>query len=257
MQSTKYSFPNFSTLATCFLRSYLVGAAFNTRGMQNVGLIFALEPGLRRIYPNPRDLLAARKRYLKHYNTHLFWTPLLLGIFLSIEDKVSRHVFPKTVLENLKDPTVYTLSAIGDSVFAGSLLVFWSLTTTIMALIGSQKLVIYWIIAWFAILNIFKIVTFILGYKEGLSFILRLKRWKLIDWGQRLKICNAVLLSVVLYLIWPGSTPSYAWGLAVAGLGLATWLVTHTALSREIVAILLLALYSVLPYLEHVTALLH
>ena len=30
------------TLAACFLRCYLVGAAYNTRGLQHVGLAFAI-----------------------------------------------------------------------------------------------------------------------------------------------------------------------------------------------------------------------
>lgn len=242
--------PDFKTLANCFLRSYLVGAAFNTRGMQNVGLIFCLEPGLRKIYPDRKKRLAARKRYMKHYNTHLFWTPLLLGVFLSFEDKVSRGLLATSVLEGVKNTTVYTLSAIGDSVFAGSLLVFWSLTSVVLALLGEVSLVAGWVVLWFLLLHAFKLATFVMGYREGLSFLLRLKRWNLINWGQRLKAVNAVLLAVVLFSVWPGQMASHMWVSGVGGLALAAWLVYRAALSREIVAILLLAFYSVLPALD-------
>jgi len=247
MQTTS---PDFKALTGCFLRSYLVGAAFNTRGMQNVGLIYALDPGLRRIYPDRKERMAARKRYMKHYNTHLFWTPLLLGIFLSFEDKVARGLLSVSVLEGVKNTTTYTLSAIGDSVFAGSLLVFWSLSTTILALVGEGQMLVWWILAWFLALHAFKLTTFVLGYREGLSFLLRLRRWDLINWGQRLKACNAVLMAVVLFLVWPGSSPGAVWVLGVAGLGAAAWLVYRSLLSREIVALLLLAFYSILPVLE-------
>lgn len=242
--------PDWKTLAKCFLRSYLVGAAFNTRGMQNVGLIFALEPGLKKIYPESKALLGARKRYLKHYNTHLFWTPLLLGIFLSFEDKIARGLLAASVLEGVKNTTVYTLSAIGDSVFAGSLLVFWSLSTTILALTTDASVVLLWIALWFGMLHLFKAATFFLGYREGLSFLLRLKRWNLINWGQRLKSCNALLLAVVLYLVWPGRSPAYVWVIGVGGLATAAWLVYRSYLSRELVALLLLAFYILFPALE-------
>ncbi len=242
--------PDWKTLAACFLRSYLVGAAFNTRGMQNVGLIYALDPGLRRIYLDRKDRMAARKRYMKHYNTHLFWTPLLLGVFLSFEDKVARGLLSVSVLEGVKNTTMYTLSAIGDSVFAGSLLVFWSLATTILALLGNATLLLWWMLAWFLALHVFKLGTFVMGYREGLSFLLRLKRWDLINWGQRLKSCNAVLMALVLYLVWPGQSQGGVWVLGAAGLALAAWLVYRSWLSREIVALLLLAFYSILPVLE-------
>lgn len=241
---------NFKTLLNCFLRSYLVGSAFNTRGMQNVGLIFCLEPGLRRIYPDLRQRLAARKRYMKHYNTHLFWTPLLLGVFLSFEDKVARGLLSSSVLEGVKNTTIYTLSAIGDSVFAGSLLVFWSLISILLALLGQIHLVVAWMVLWFVMLHVFKLATFAMGYREGLRFLLRLKRWNLINWGQRLKAVNALLLSIVLYLVWPGQAGSYMWLLGVGGLAIGAWLVYRATLSREVVAIILLAFYSVLPAMD-------
>ncbi len=234
---------------TCFLRTYLVGAAFNTRGMQNVGLIFAMEPGLRAIYPDPRRRQAARKRYLKHYNTHMFWTPLLVGIFLSLEDKISRGLFPSHVLDSVKNTTVYTLSAIGDSVFAGSLLVFWSLSTVTLLLGGLGPWALAWACVWFLALQIFKFSTFVVGYREGLKFLLHLKRWNLINWGARLKLLNAVLLGVLLYMCWPGKPQWQIWYPAMAALGLAAWLVSRTRLTRELLVLLVLAVYGVLPWI--------
>ncbi len=247
MQSSQ---PDVFTLAKCFLRCYLVGAAFNTRGLQNVGLIFALEPGLQRIYRDGKERQEARKRYMKHYNTHLFWTPLLLGIFLSFEDKVARGLLASAVLESIKNTTVYTLSAIGDSVFAGSLLVFWSLTTALLSLTGSVELLVVWMLCWFLALHLFKFATFVMGYREGLSFLLRLKRWNLINWGVRLKYCNAVLLVVLLHLVWPGEGPAYFWGAGVGVLAVFAWLVSRVSFSREVVAVLLLALFTALPALQ-------
>ena len=65
------------TLVSCFLRCYLVGAAFNTRGLQHVGLAYAMEPGLARLYPDPAQRDAVFERYLKLYS--LAWGLLILG----------------------------------------------------------------------------------------------------------------------------------------------------------------------------------
>ena len=239
-------------LATCFLRTYLVGAAFNTRGMQNVGLIYAMEPGLRRIYPDPLERANARKRYIKHYNTHLFWTPLLLGVFLSLEDSISHGVFTKQFFDSVKDTTVYTLSALGDSFFAGSLLVFWSLSTITMLLAGYSGLALGWSVFWFVLLQCFKVISFILGFREGLKFLLRLKKVKLIDWGQRLKLVNAVLLACVLYFAWPEQTHGVYWLASIGSLMLAGWMIVRLRVAREILVCLLLAAYAAWPSLHEI-----
>jgi len=241
--------PQVRTLLSCFLRTYMVAAAFNTRGMQNVGLIFALEPGLRVIYRNPRLRQKARKRYLRHYNTHMFWTPLLVGVFLSLEDKIARGLFPHNVLESVKNTTVYTLSAIGDSVFHGSLLVFWSLTMVCMLVSGHPRLALAWAVVWFLSLHMFKLWTFFLGYKEGLKFLVRLKKWNLINWGRRLKYANALLVAWVLYLVKPGEAVGFSWAAAVVGLALAAWLVARGRLPRELVALAILVAYFLGPLL--------
>ena len=241
---------NWKVLFTCFFRTYFVGAAFNTRGMQNVGLVFVLEPGLKAIYKDPEARREARNRYLRHYNTHPFWTPLLAGMFLSLEDKISRGGFPPSVLESMKNTTIYTLSAIGDSVFAGSLLVFWSLSTVIFLVSGQILSAVLWGVLWLSLLQLFKLYTFILGYREGLKFLVRLKRWDLINWGQRLKMFNALLVALLLFQIWPEAEFGPYWIAAVAALLVSAWLVFRSYVGREMLALLLLLGYVLYPHVE-------
>lgn len=228
-------------LRRSFLRTYLVGAAFNTKGMQNIGLIFAMEPGLAAIYQDEHARRQALARYVAHYNTHPFWTPLLVGVFLSLEDKISRQLFPAQVLESVKDTTVYALSAIGDSLFGGSLLVFWSLSTACLLAAELPGLALAWGMAWFLGLHVFKAVTFVVGFREGLKFLTRLRRWKLIDWAQRLKYGNAVLLALFFHLSWPGAVDAGSWSLGLAGVGLAAFAVAYGGVSREVLALAMLA----------------
>ncbi|WP_171267240.1 PTS system mannose/fructose/sorbose family transporter subunit IID [Oceanidesulfovibrio marinus] len=237
-------------LMSCFLRTYFVGAAFNTRGMQNVGLVFSMEPGLEVIYPDPAKRAVARQRYLSHYNTHYFWTPLLVGVFLSLEDKISKGLFPANVLESVKDTTVYTLSAIGDSVLTGSLLMFWSLTTALFLAAGAGWAALVWGLFWFVSLQLFKLSTFLMGYKEGLRLISRLRQWNLINWGRRLKVINALILVLLLYLLWPEGKSSWQWLAGAVALGLFAWLVSRRHVSREIMVLVLLAFWWCLPWLQ-------
>ena len=104
-----------------------------------------------------------------------------------------------------------------------------------------------WLAIWFVALHVFKFCTFMLGFREGLKFLIRLKQWNLINWGQRLKLLNAMLLTWLLYLVWPGEDTGAIWAVGVGGLALGGWLISRTALSREIVALLVLALYTGAP----------
>lgn len=193
-------------LVRIFLRTYFVGAAFNTKGMQNVGLAFIMEPGLKALYgADGAALRKARLRYLRHYNTHPFWTPLLVGIFLSMEQKIVRGMLSPGVLASVRTTTVYTLSALGDSFFGGSFLVFWSLVCVNLAARDQAVLLGLWVLSCMGALHLFKMFTFARGYAQGLAFLQKLKSWNLIDWSRRIKMGNAVLLALFAVHVLPGS----------------------------------------------------
>ena len=210
-------------LLQIFLRTYMVGATFNTKGMQNVGLAYIMDPGLRALYgTDPRALKRARGRYLKHYNTHPFWTPLLVGIFLSMEKKIALGMLPADILPKLRSTTVYTLSALGDSFFGGSFLVLWSLVGVNLAIAGCTGTLVVWICLCLCGLQLFKMYTFGRGYAQGLSFLQRLKSWNLIDWGQRLKLINSVLVALFVLQAAPaGGLWTLAWAAGAGLLALA------------------------------------
>lgn len=235
MPTPAIAMPDARILLLCFLRSYLVGAAFNTRGHQNIGIVFAMEPGLRAIYPDPRARREARKRYLRHFHTHPFWAPLLVGTFLSLEARIARGAFPVEVLRSLKDTTAYTLSAIGDSVFGGSMLVFWSLTTCALMVSGDNGAAFLWSLVLFVALQVFKLFTFAAGLREGLKVLQRLRQWDLINWGEKLKLCNAAVLVGFLWLIWPHHHAP-RWTLSALLLMLAAWLIGRFHISRIFLA---------------------
>lgn len=240
--------PDARTLLICLLRTYLIGASFNTRGLQNIGIVYALEPGLRAIHQDPRACRDARKRYLRHFNTHPFWTPLLVGVFLSLEGNIARKTFPPELLTSVKDTTVYTLSAIGDSVFGGSLLVFWSLVSCTLVVSGHEMAAALFTLSLFLGLQAFKALTFIAGLREGLKVLQRLKQWDLINWGDRIKMCNGLLLVVLLWRVWPHPAHGLPWGIACIMLSVAALMVGRFHISRIFLAACALAGAYALPW---------
>jgi len=220
-----------------FLRTYLIGAAFNMRGLQNVGFIHAMDPGLAAIHQNPRELRKARNRYVRHYNCHPYWTPLVAGMLLHTEMEISKGRMSPETFATIKDTAVNTLSALGDSVFGGTLLVTWALAMGTMIISGYAGFALASSIVLFLALQLFKLGIFIAGFRFGLAALFRLRRWDLINWGERLKIVNTFLLLLFLVICLPEKHAPSLWGLAIVGIILAAWLAARLHIPRALLAL--------------------
>ncbi|WP_281171260.1 PTS system mannose/fructose/sorbose family transporter subunit IID [Maridesulfovibrio bastinii] len=227
----------------CFFRSFLVGSGFNNRGLQNIGFCYAMQPGLEAIYSDPKELSRAKKRYVRHYNSHPFWAPLLIGVFLSTELNIKSGRFPEQMFDRFKNTTSNSLSAIGDSLFAGSALIFWSLATICLLLTGNNLVAVLLGITLFTCLQVFKVYTFWAGVNKGLSVLDSLRGWDLINWGQKLKYCNTLLVLYLWFLVWPRPIVWYQWYGGAAALGVLGWLINSRKISRELVAVLFFVIW--------------
>ena len=232
-------------LLRCFLRSYMANAAYNPRGFQNIGFIFAFEPALEFLYGPGERLAEARMRYARHHNCHPFFTPLLLRVLMRLEVGIANGVLPASALESLKDATANTLSAIGDSLFNGTLMVTWALASACLILAGLPEKALWFTVQCFVFLQVFKLLSCALGFRKGLDALFLLRRFDLINWCDRLKCVNAVLLGLFLWLALPDASVAAWAGLALYLLCMGG-LVGKSHISRVFVALVLLAVTVVL-----------
>ena len=227
----------YATFLLVFLRTYLVGAAFNMRGLQNVGFMYAMDPGLALIHRDQDSLRKARHRYARHYNCHPFWTPLVAGMLLNVEDQIAKGRMAPETFATIKDTAVNTLSALGDSVFGGTLLVTWGLSMAALIFADHATVALTVSAALFLALQLFKLGIFIAGLRFGLGALFWLRRWNLINWGDRLKIGNALLLLLVLALILPETDRPALWLAAIIAVTLAAWLTAWIHIPRALLAL--------------------
>jgi PTS system mannose-specific IID component len=237
--------PRASIYLGCFLRSYFVGAAYNPHGLQNIGFLYAVEPALVALYGPGEALRDARLRYSRQYNCHPFFTPLLLGVLLHMEMAIAAGQLDAFPLNNLKDTTANTLSAIGDSFFYGSLLGLWALSSACLILADMRGMAFGLTALCIFSLQVFKLVTFVMGVNKGMAVLLFLRRLDLINWGDRCKKMNAVLLGLFLRLALPNAS-GLAWGGVVMYLLIAGWLVGRLHILRIGMVFVLLFLSIVL-----------
>ena len=67
------------TLRRVFWRCLFLQAAWNRRGMQNLGFAYAIDPALRRLYDDPGARAEALRRHLGTFNCHPYTAAAIVG----------------------------------------------------------------------------------------------------------------------------------------------------------------------------------
>jgi len=126
-----------------FMRSLLLQASWNPKGMQNLGLVYALYPALERIYPDPGKRREAVQRHLSFFNTHPYVAAAIVGGVLYHEERIAAgEEDPRRVTE-FKGALMGPLAALGDGFF------WLSLRPAVGALCAA---LVPWLGAWAAVL---------------------------------------------------------------------------------------------------------
>jgi mannose/fructose/N-acetylgalactosamine-specific phosphotransferase system component IID len=98
----------------------LLHLAWNFERLQNLGFYFSLHNMLRKIYAGRTEQrLAATRRHIGFFNTHIFFSTALLGVMVRLEEDLSDET-PKAKemeIESTKMGLMGPLAAIGDSLF--------------------------------------------------------------------------------------------------------------------------------------------
>lgn len=228
------------------MRSACVNVAVTSRDMQQFGILFLLEPGLRHLYAEPAARAAAAARYAGYSSIHPFFVPLYAGVMLSLEEAVAKKAVPETMLCAVRATLATTLSALGDSCCGGALLPFWALACTLCLVHGAVPLA--WVLTgvFFAAQVLFRLASFFCGLRQGMAALVWLRRWRMANWAGVLKCVNAVLTAL---LLWHGVWLQLSQDAWAGGIGLVllipagAWMVQRWHLPRLLLWCLILAVW--------------
>jgi PTS system mannose-specific IID component len=104
-------------LLRVFLRSLFLQASWNPKGMQNLGLAYALFPALEQLYPDKAALEAAVRRHLVFFNTHPYVAAAIVGGVLYHEQRIALGEEPPDKVVAFKAALMGPLAALGDGFF--------------------------------------------------------------------------------------------------------------------------------------------
>lgn len=184
--------------ALVFLRSLTLQASWNRKGMQSLGVAFALWPALRWLYPSQADRIRAVRRHLAFFNTHPYLAAAILGGALGLEERIARGDEGPESVQRFKEALMFPFAAVGDSFF-------W---LSLRPLAGAVAALAFpWIGAWsvlvfLAIYDVphvaLRLGMFVAGYRDGEGVVARLRALGLSGAGTALRRLLAALGGVAV-----------------------------------------------------------
>ena len=189
------------TLARCFWRCLFLQAAWNRRGMQNLGFAYAIDPALRALYADPERRREALARHLGFFNCHPYAAAAILGGAIHHEEKVAAGseapLTPISYKATLQGP----LAAIGDGFFWTALRPFFGALAAVGALSFGWPAVVAALTIYNAIHLALRMGLFRAGYRQGDAVVGAIARLSLPVVADRLRHAGAALCGLAAAVV--------------------------------------------------------
>ena len=198
MSAPKVSAP---TLARVFWRGLFLQAAWNRRGMQNLGFAYAIEPALRALYREPALRREALERHLQFFNCHPYMAAAILGGAIHHEERVAAGLAPSDAPVRYKSTLQGPLAALGDGFFWTALRPFCGALGAVGALLVGVPGVVAALVLYNAVHLALRARLFRLGYRGGDAVVAAIARLGLPLVADRLRAAGVALCGVAAAIV--------------------------------------------------------
>lgn len=189
------------TLARVFWRCLFLQAAWNRRGMQNLGFACAIDPALRALYPSPERREEALRRHLGFFNCHPYMAAAIVGGAIHHEEKVASGAEPGTQPLQYKQTLQGPLAALGDGFFWTALRPFFGAVAALGALLAGWKAIVAALVVYNTIHLVLRIGLFRAGYLKGDAIVGDIARLGLPVAADRLRAAGAFLCGLAAAVV--------------------------------------------------------
>jgi mannose PTS system EIID component len=155
------------TLARVFWRCLFLQAAWNRRGMQNLGFAYAIDPALRALYPEPERRREALRRHLCFFNCHPYTAAAILGGAIHHEERVARGEEPDRGPADYKATLQGPLAAVGDGFFWTALRPFLGAAAALGTILAGWPAVVAALVLYNLLALGLRGRLFLAGYRGG------------------------------------------------------------------------------------------
>jgi len=204
-------------LIRSFLRLFLLQASWNFERMQNLGVLYVLEPVLRALYRDDA-LQEAYHRHMGYFNTHPFMASPILGATIALEQRRAAGQVGTFGVDDFKSMTMAPYAAIGDALFWGGVRPLAVCVSLFFAVKGSLLAPVVFLLGFNLPHLWMRLMGFMRGYLLGVSVVEIIQRHRLPDLAVRIKEGMVVVLGgLIAYLTVAtcrGAGFSAGWGAA-------------------------------------------
>ncbi len=110
-----------STLRGVFWRSLLIQASWSFDRMQSLGFAYAIQPVLKKLYPDRSEYESRLRLHMEYFNTQPYLASFVLGAVARLEQERASGRDRSADISGLKAALMAPLGALGDSFFWGAL----------------------------------------------------------------------------------------------------------------------------------------
>ncbi len=195
-------------LLAVFSRALLIQAAWSFERMQTIGFAYAIEPALRKLYPDPSEYEARLKVHTDYFNTQPYFASFILGAAIRLEEDRASGRNAAIDPSGLKATLMAPLGALGDSFFWGALKPMAAAVAVAALLSGflwAPLLFLAIFNAWHIGLRLGMLFW---GYSTGGDAVALMARYGFTKIAKRFKILSLASLGGILGLM-PFWTPEF------------------------------------------------
>jgi mannose PTS system EIID component len=191
-------------------RAFLIQASWSFERMQSLGFCYAIEPVLRKLYPDQAEYEARLRLHMDYFNTQPYLASFILGATVRLEQDRASGRNSAADVSGLKAALMSPLGALGDSFFWGSLKPFAAVVATALIMTGSWWAPLLFLLMYNSWHVGLRAAVLFWGYTSGGDAVELLARYRFTKTAQLFKVISLCVLGGILGAlpIWrPGFSP--------------------------------------------------
>ena len=161
-------------LSKVLWRSLFINTTLNDRNLQNLGLVYCIQPVLKELVKDTRMYLQRLTSYFEYFYSNPFFATVILGICINLEKKNKFDMIHKIKIEAMSP-----IAALADSLVWGTLKPFATLIFGSMAFLSMPVGPIGFWAVLFLTTNFFRIYNLVASHQLGLGIIFHLSKLNL------------------------------------------------------------------------------
>ena len=165
--------------------------------MQSLGFAYAIEPVLKKLYPDAAEYEARLRCHMEYFNTQPYLASFILGAVVRMEEQVATSPTNEDIA-GLKSALMAPLGALGDSFFWGALKPLAAVVAVALIMTG------YWWapLLFLAFYNVWHLglraAMLFWGYASGGNAMALMARFNFMKMAKRFKVITLTILGGII-----------------------------------------------------------